>query len=81
LTLASVYGADEVLAALRHAANCNAFGASYVQNILLQRRAARGLPELQSLDIPQRPDWNDIETADPDLSVYDQALEGKERPA
>ena len=83
LNLVSTYGQDEVLAAMEHAIDCNAFGGAYVQNILLQRRAARGLPELQSLDIPQRPDWNDIETSDPDLSVYDQALEGpaKERPS
>jgi hypothetical protein len=78
LNLASLYGREEVLAALKQAADRNAFGASYVQNILLQRRAARGLPELAPLDIPQRPDWNTIETPEPDLSIYDRVLEGKE---
>lgn len=72
LGLATIYGADEVLAAIQHAVACNAFGGSYVHNILLQRRAAQGLPELPALDIPQRPEWNDIETPDPDLSIYDE---------
>ena len=27
--------------------------------------------------LKQRPDWNEITTEDPDLSVYDQALEPK----
>jgi transposase len=75
LNLVSAYGKDEVLSAMEHAASCNAYGAGYVKSILLQRRAARGLPEVQSLDIPQRPDWNELTTEDPDLSVYDQAME------
>ena len=76
LNLVSVYGKDEVLAAMAHATTCNAFGGIYVQNILLQRRAAQGLPEVAPLEIPQRPDWNNLTTEDPDLSIYDQALEG-----
>jgi len=76
LNLVSAYGKDDVLSAMEHAASCNAYGASYVKSILLQRRAAQGLPEIPSIDIPQRPDWNELTTEDPDLSVYDQALEG-----
>jgi len=68
------------LSAMEHAASCNAYGAGYVKSILLQRRAAQGLPEVQPLDIPQRPDWNQLTSEDPDLSVYDQAMEGKGRP-
>jgi transposase len=75
LNLVATYGKDDVLSAMDHAASCNAYGVNYVENILLQRRAAQGLPEIRALDIPQRPDWNDLTTEDPDLSVYDQALE------
>jgi transposase len=80
LNLVSAYGKDEVIAAMQHAISCNAFGGVYVQNILLQRRAAQGLPEVQSLDFPQRPEWNEITTEEPDLSIYDQALEGEPKP-
>jgi transposase len=77
LNLISTYGRQEVLAALEHAASCNVYGASYVKSILLQRRAAQGLPEIPSIHIPQRPDWNAITTEDPDLSIYDQPVEPK----
>jgi transposase len=80
LNLVSVYGNKEVLGAMRHAMACNAFGGVYVQNILFQRRAAQGLPDLAPLEIPQRPEWNDIQTEEPDLSIYDQALEGGRKP-
>jgi hypothetical protein len=29
------------------------------------------LPEIQQLEIPERPDWNNIVTDEPDLSIYD----------
>jgi transposase len=77
LNLISTYGRQEVLAALEHAASCNVYGASYVKSILLQRRAAQGLPEIPSIHISQRPDWNTITTEDPDLSIYDQATPPK----
>jgi transposase len=77
LNMVSAYGRQEVIAALEHAASCNVYGASYVKSILLQRRAAQGLPEIPSIQIPQRPDWNEVVTEDPDLSVYDQAFEQK----
>jgi transposase len=80
LNLISTYGRQEVLSALEHAASCNVYGASYVKSILLQRRAAQGLPEIPPIYIPQRPDWNEITTEDPDLSVYDQAMEPKPDP-
>jgi transposase len=77
LNLIGTYGRQEVLSALEHAASCNVYGSNYVKSILLQRRAARGLPEIPSIHIPQRPDWNELTTEDPDLSVYDQAMEPK----
>jgi hypothetical protein len=78
LNLVSTYGKGDVLFALQHAISCNAFGASYVENILLQHRSAKQLPELQQLDIPQRPDWNDLATEEPDLSLYDRDPEEPE---
>jgi hypothetical protein len=72
LNLVSAYGREEVISAMQHAMTCNAYGASYVETILRQRREAKGLPELPSLHIPQRPEWNDLTTDDPDLAVYDQ---------
>jgi transposase len=72
LNLVGTYSRAEVLAALEHAMSCNVYGASYVKSILLQRRAAQGLPEIPPLHVQERPDWNEISTEDPDLSVYDQ---------
>lgn len=77
LNLVSSYGKEDVLSAMDHAASCNAYGAPYVKSILLQRRSAQGLPEVRSLEIPQRPEWNDLTTEDPDLSVYDEATDPK----
>jgi transposase len=75
LNLIGTYGKEEVLSAMTHAASCNVYGSGYVKSILLQRRAAQGLPEIPSIQIPQRPDWNDLVTEDPDLSVYDKTFE------
>ena len=71
LGLIGTYGKEEVLSAMQHADTCNVYAAGYIKSILLQRRAAKGLPEIQPIDIAQRPAWNDIQTDDPDLSVYD----------
>ncbi len=79
LNLVSAYGKEDVLSAIEHAMTCNAYGAAYVENILHQRRAAQNLPEVQQLDISQKPDWNDIVTDEPDLSVYDDPSE-EEQP-
>jgi transposase len=75
LGLISSYGKGEVLSAMEHAMTCNAYGAAYVQNILLQRRAAKGLPEIAPLEIADNPEWNQLTTDDPDLSIYDSPPE------
>jgi transposase len=71
LNLVGAYGKESVIEAMGHAISCNAYGASYVENILFQRRSAQGLPEIQQLEIPEKPDWNNIVTDEPDLSIYD----------
>ena len=75
MELAATYSESEVLAAVREALKFKAFGAAYVQSILLQKRTAKGLQEILPLTIPQRPDWNDITTSQPDLSIYDKLLD------
>lgn len=80
MELAATYGESSVLDAVREALKFKAFGAAYVQSILFQKRTAKGLEEILPLTIPQKPDWNEIRTSQPDLSIYDKQLEldGKE---
>jgi transposase len=75
LDLATTYGRQQVLAAIRQALSSQAFGAAYIHNILLQARAAQGQPEILPLAIPNKPHWNDIFTEEPDLSVYDKLMD------
>ena len=71
LNLVGTYSRAEVLSALEHAMSFNVYVASYVKSILLQRRAAQGLPGIAPLHVQECPDWTEISTEDPDLSVYD----------
>lgn len=75
MELAATYGEPEVLAAVREALKYKAYGAAYVQSILFQKRTAKGLSEILPLAIPQKPDWNEIHTKQPDLDIYDKLLE------
>lgn len=75
MELAATYSEAEVLAAVREALKYKAYGAAYIQNILLQKRTAKGLGEILPLTIPQRPEWNEISMKQPDLSIYDKLLE------
>lgn len=75
MELVADYGESEVLDAMREAMKFNAFGAGYVQSILVQKRTAKGLKEILPLTIPQKPDWNEITTSQPDLGIYDKLLE------
>ena len=81
MDLIAAYGKEEVLSALEAALKCQAYGAAYVQNIILQRRAAKGLREEPPLVIPQKPSWNEIVTGEPDLSVYDKLFEEDQNDA
>ncbi len=65
----------EVLAAVREALKYKAYGAAYVQSILFQRRTAKNLGEILPLTIPQKPEWNELRTKEPDLSIYDKLFE------
>ena len=75
MELAATYSEAEVLAAVHEALKYKAYGAAYIQNILSQKRTAKGLGEILPLTIPQRPEWNEISTKQPDLSIYDKLFE------
>jgi transposase len=75
LELARLYGREELLGAVRHALKYNAFGAAYVQNIVLQRQAARNRPRIEPLRLAKRPDWAEVSVEETDLGLYDQLFD------
>ena len=72
LELVGLYGKEEVLSAVRHALKYNAFGAAYVQNILAQRRAARGQSRPQPVVLSKKPEWMNVSVEETDLGLYDR---------
>lgn len=74
-----LYGKTEVLQAMDHALLHKAYGASYLKNIILQQRAARGIKEFVPITIPQKPAWTQLCVEEQDLSLYDD-LFNKEEP-
>ena len=78
MELVAAYGKAEVLEAMAAAFEFRAFGAAYVQNILMQKRNAKGLKEILPITIPQKPSWNEILTEEPDLSIYDKLMDADE---
>lgn len=76
MDMAALYGHTEVLQALTHALAHKAFGAPYVQNIVLQQRARRGLPDTPPLSIPAKPQWTQITVEEQDLALYDDLFQG-----
>jgi len=75
MELVATYGKQEVLDAMVYAYKFKAFGAAYIQNILLQQRESKGLQEFLPIVIPQKPSWNEIVTEEPDLSIYDKLID------
>ena len=78
LELVGLYGKEEALSALRHALKYNAFGAAYVQNIILQRRAARGQARPQPVILSKKPEWMDVVVEETDLGLYDRLFDEEE---
>ncbi len=70
-----LYGKTEVLQAIDHALSFKAFGSAYLQNIILQQRAARGLKETSPIIIPAKPAWTQLSVEEQDLSLYDEMFE------
>ena len=80
LDMAGLYGKTEVLQALEHALNFKAFGAPYIQNIILQQRARRGLTEMPPIKLAHKPQWTQLCVEDQDLAVYDDLFENPNDP-
>jgi transposase len=71
MEMVGLYGKTEVLGALEHALSFRAFGAPYIKNIILQRRASRGLDECRPIQLANKPKWTDLTVEEQDLSLYD----------
>ena len=70
--LVRLYGPEEIVSAVRHALKFHAFGDHYLQNIILQRRAAKNLPPPQNVQLLKKPQWNQVTVEPTDLSLYDE---------
>jgi len=66
------YGAFEVIPALESALQHQAFGASYISNIIAQNRAKRQEKPILSLRLGNYPDFESVEVIPRDLSIYDE---------
>jgi len=68
VALSDIYGPDAVARALNDAADCGAFAADYIANLLEQR--AHFTPEASPLHLTRREDLLDLHLPPPDLSLY-----------
>lgn len=66
--LAEIHGRDELARCLADAAECGAYSADYVHNILEAR--SRALPEPGPLHVTRRADLLELELPEPDLEIY-----------
>jgi transposase len=78
LGFAGLYGRTEVLQAIERALKFSVFSAGYIENIIIQSRAARGESEIERLSIPGKPDWEHAAVPERDLSTYDKIFEVKQ---
>lgn len=70
------YGVAEVLGAIEKALQYQAYGANYIENIIITRRAKDGeLIENTPLVFPEKPELEEIDITDVDLSKYDTLTE------
>jgi len=69
------YGKADVKIAISRALKYQAFGAHYIQNIIVQQRAARNIAEPQSITLAKKPQWNDLAVEESDLALYDNLFE------
>jgi len=77
LDCARDFGKPETLAAIAHALQFGAFGAAYVQNIILQRRAAKGQSAPRPVVLTKKPDWANVAVEETDLGLYDDLFSGE----
>lgn len=74
LSLRHKYGTTEVLGAMVKAMGFQAFGASYIENIIISSRKRRGEPPVtEEIHIPEK--FSDAEYKQPELSIYDMLID------
>jgi hypothetical protein len=78
VALSDVYGPDAVARALHDAADCGAFAADYIANLLEQR--AHSTPEARPLHLTRREDLLDLHLQPPDLSLYQDSTPSDDHP-
>jgi transposase len=71
LEMTALYGRTEILQAITQALQFKAFGSAYLENIVTQQRALRGLKESTPIIIPTKPDWTRETVEEQDLGLYD----------
>jgi hypothetical protein len=62
--------------AVARALGHGAYGAHFIQNIVLQQRAARNMPEPQQVVLTKKPEWTRLAVEETDMALYDQLFEG-----
>jgi hypothetical protein len=78
VALSDVYGPDAVARALNDAADCDAFAADYIANLLEQR--AHFTPEASPLHLTRREDLLHLHLQPPDLSLYQDPTPSDDHP-
>jgi transposase len=74
VALVDLYGKDEVLAAIEDALAHEAYGAHYVQHLLLHARRRENRPPVQPLLFPDKPELEALTLPERDLADYDRLL-------
>jgi len=72
------YGKTEVLQAINHALQFKAFGAPYIENIITQQRARRGLSDTPPIQITKKPQWTQLAVEDQNLELYDDLFKSEQ---
>lgn len=81
MDMVAQYGKTEVLQALHQALQYKAFGAPYIQNIIIQQRARRGLKETPPIQVVKKPQWAQMTVEEQDLELYDDLFKNNGNPA
>jgi transposase len=75
MNMAAQYGNSDVNAAIARALRHGAYGAHFIQNIILQQRAARNMAEPQQVVLTKKPQWTQLAVEETDMALYDQLFE------
>lgn len=79
LDMIDIYGKTEVLGAINHALKHEAFGSSYIKNIILQKRARENQKGIiNPISIMGNDDFANTSIEERDLNLYDNLFESEE---